>query len=48
MITTRENGRTKAARSEKMQDILLISSFGFWAVLLGFFPVLALYTLTGS
>ena len=48
MITTRENVRTNFARSEMMQDILLISSFGFWAVLLGFFPVMAFHTLTGG
>jgi hypothetical protein len=30
-----------AARSETMQDLLLVSSFGLWAVLLGLMPVLA-------
>jgi hypothetical protein len=30
-----------------MQDFLLVSSFGLWAVLLGFSPVLAFRLLTG-
>jgi hypothetical protein len=37
-----------AARAVTMQDILLVSSFGFWAVLLGLLPMLALYTLLGE
>jgi hypothetical protein len=37
-----------ASRSETMQDLLLVSSFGLWAVLLGLMPVLAFRTLTGS
>jgi hypothetical protein len=28
-------------RSEAMQDLLLVSSFGLWAALLGFAPVVA-------
>jgi hypothetical protein len=31
-----------------MQDFLLVSSFGLWAVLLGLMPVLALRLLMGS
>ena len=27
-------------RSERMQDLLIVSSFGLWAVLLGLAPVL--------
>jgi hypothetical protein len=28
-------------RSERIKDLLLVSSFGLWAVLLGLMPVLA-------
>ena len=41
----RSAGKVKAARAESLQDLLLLSSFGFWAVLLGLVPVLALYGL---
>ncbi len=34
--------------AERKQDLLLISSFGLWAVLLGFSPVLAVSFLVGS
>ena len=37
-----------AARAEAVQDLLLVSSFGLWAVLLGLAPVLALHLLIGS
>jgi hypothetical protein len=37
-----------AARTETMQDLLLVSSFGLWAVLLGLMPVLAFRLLMGS
>jgi hypothetical protein len=30
------------------RDILLVSLFGFWAVLLGVMPVLAIYGLSGG
>ena len=36
------------ARAEAVQDLLLVSSFGLWAMLLGFAPVLAVRLLTGS
>jgi hypothetical protein len=36
------------ARAEKLQDLLMLSSFGFWAVLLGLAPVLAYHSLIGS
>jgi len=36
------------ARTERMQDILLVSSFGLWAALLGLSPVLAFRLLMGS
>jgi hypothetical protein len=35
-------------RAERMQDLLLVSSFGLWAVLLGLSPVLAFRLLVGS
>lgn len=34
--------------AERMQDVLLVSSFGLWAAVLGFSPVLAFRFLTGS
>ena len=34
--------------AERKQDFLLVSSFGLWAMLLGFSPVLALRFLVGS
>jgi len=35
-------------RAERIQDLLLVSSFGLWAVLLGLSPVLAIRFLMGS
>jgi hypothetical protein len=35
----------RAERTDKMQDLLLVSSFGLWAVLLGLSPVLAYHAL---
>jgi hypothetical protein len=35
-------------RVQRMQDVLLVSSFGLWAVLLGLAPVLAFRLLVGS
>jgi hypothetical protein len=34
-------------RVQKMQDILLVSSFGLWAAILGLSPVLAFHLLLG-
>jgi len=34
--------------AERKQDFLIVSSFGLWAMLLGFSPVLAFNFLTGS
>jgi hypothetical protein len=39
--TIRSASKANVARAESVQDLLLISSFGFWAVLLGLVPVLA-------
>ena len=36
---------TRAAAREMMRDFLLVSSFGFWALLLGFLPVVAIHAL---
>ena len=33
---------------ERKQDFLIVSSFGLWAMLLGFSPVLAINFLMGS
>jgi hypothetical protein len=35
-------------RAEKIHDLLLLSSFGLWAVLLGLSPVLAFHMLMAS
>jgi hypothetical protein len=32
-------------RTERMQDLLIVSSFGLWAVLLGLAPVLVFHLL---
>jgi len=34
--------------TERKQDLLLVSSFGLWAVLLGFVPVVGVRLLMGS
>jgi hypothetical protein len=34
-------GHPVSAHAERIRDVLLISSFGLWAALLGFAPVLA-------
>jgi hypothetical protein len=46
-IMIRTRARAVAVLTETLQDFLLIASFGFWAVLLGFFPVLAYHNLIG-
>ena len=35
------------ARARRMQDVLLVSSFGLWAAILGLSPVLAFRLLMG-
>jgi hypothetical protein len=40
------NQSKNSARAEKLQDFLMLSSFGFWAILLGLAPVLAYHSLT--
>jgi len=40
--------RSAAIVDEIIRDVLLVSSFGFWAVLLGLFPVLAYHGFIGN
>jgi len=46
--TIRNAGQLASARAEAVQDLLLVSSFGLWAILLGLAPVLAFRLLMGS
>ena len=46
--TIRCAGKPSSVRAESLQDLLLISTFGFWAVLLGILPVLALHGMIGG
>jgi hypothetical protein len=46
--TIRYAGKSNSMRAESMRDLLLISSFGFWALLLGMLPVFALHGLSGG
>ena len=46
--TIQNAGYPISGRSQEMQDVLLVSSFGLWAVLLGLMPVLAFRLLMGS
>ncbi len=46
---TKPNLRYPAcARIQQMQDLLLLSSFGLWAAVLGLSPVLAFHLLIGA
>jgi hypothetical protein len=50
-MTTQTNqnaGAAISARTEKMQDFLMLSSFSLWAMLLGLAPVLSLHFLLRS
>jgi hypothetical protein len=44
----RNTGNLVSARAEAVQDLLLVSSFGAWAMLLGLAPVVLFRLLTGS
>jgi hypothetical protein len=46
--TIRDAADLASARAEAVQDLLLVSSFGVWAMLLGLAPVVALRLMTGS
>jgi hypothetical protein len=37
--------RVKTSVRETVQDVLMVSSFGFWAVMLGFVPVATIHFL---
>jgi hypothetical protein len=37
-----------AAHAEAVRDLLLVSSFGLWAMLLGFVPVVAFHLVMAS
>jgi hypothetical protein len=50
-MSTRDTQNTKfisSERSQGMHDMLLLSSFGVWAVLLGLMPVFAFRLFAGS
>jgi hypothetical protein len=40
--------QTSRAAREALRDLMMVSSFGFWAVLLGFVPVAAVHMLAVS
>jgi hypothetical protein len=42
---TMTNQTNNSARAERLQELLMLSAFGFWAALLGFAPVLAYHSL---
>jgi hypothetical protein len=44
----RSTGNLASARAEAVQDLLLVSSFGVWAMLLGLAPIVLLRLLMGS
>jgi hypothetical protein len=46
--TIQKNKYPNSVRAERVQDLLLVSSFGLWAALLGLTPVLAFRLLMGS
>jgi hypothetical protein len=39
--------QTRTAVRETARDLLMVSAFGFWAMMLGFVPVVAIHTLFG-
>jgi hypothetical protein len=46
--TIQNAGCAISARTETMQDFLMLSSFGLWAMLLGLVPVLGFHFLIAS
>ena len=46
--TTKNAAYAICERTQRVQDILLVSSFGLWAAVLGLGPVLAYRLLSGS
>ena len=41
-MISRTPAQANAARTETVRDLMIVSSFGFWAFLLGLAPVLAI------
>jgi hypothetical protein len=37
--------QTQMAVRETLRDFVVVSAFGFWAVMIGFVPVIAIHTL---
>jgi len=46
--TIKNIARMASGRSDGMHDLLIVSSFGLWALLLGLAPVLAFHLLLRS
>ena len=47
-MRTQTSQNRRSARAERIKDFLMLSSFGFWTVLLGFAPVFAIHSLMGG
>jgi len=47
-MTMRSTSTTRQLRSVKFKDLLLVSVFGFWTVLLGSSPLLAFRLLSAN
>jgi hypothetical protein len=47
-MINRTSALARAARMETARDLLIVSIFGFWALLLGLAPVLAINLLGGQ
>jgi hypothetical protein len=46
--TIQATGYPMLDQAQRTRDVLLVSSFGLWAALIGLMPVLAFRMLTGS
>jgi hypothetical protein len=46
--TVRYTSHPVSERAQRVQDFLLVSTFGLWAAVLGLSPVLAFHLLMGS
>jgi hypothetical protein len=47
-MTSRTPALARAARMETARDLLMVSTFGFWAFLLGLAPVIAIHLFGGG
>jgi hypothetical protein len=47
-MRTQTSQNRRSARAERIKDFLMLSSFGFWTVLLGFAPAFAIHSQMGS